>query len=314
VTPLEFFSARADVEACALVTILAIHGSAPRRPGAQIAVTANAHCGSLSGGCLDQAVLAAARAAIAEQQNTRLRIGAGSEWLDIRLPCGSDLVLQIDAAMPKALQQHIAECVRARQSVRLCWTDDAGRGAIMGTERSDAELSVFQADYAPALRLVCAGGANTLPLFARVAEALGLDVWAISPDAHTLELLPASVQRQRLQAHEAFQAWAPTHLDRYSALVTLFHEHDWEHAILAAALSSQAFWIGAMGSKKAHSARLQALRELGLDDHTLRNVRAPIGVLPQSKTPELLSLSILCDILADYEANYATDVRVSDVS
>ena len=79
-------------QACALVTVLAVEGSAMRNPGTHMAVSEDgSFAGSLSGGCIENAVVAEACAALTQRQPRIVRFGAGSPYLDIRLPCGGGL-------------------------------------------------------------------------------------------------------------------------------------------------------------------------------------------------------------------------------
>ena len=77
----------------------------------------------------------------------------------------------------------------------------------------------------------------------------------------------------------------------------MFHDHDWEVALLAQALSSEAFYIGAMGSERTHNLRCKALREAGVSEEVIDRVQGPIGLIPSMRDANLLALSTLAEIV-----------------
>ena len=275
------------------MTVLAIQGSAPRRVGAQIAVSANEHCGSLSGGCLDAALHTEARAALLAGRNVRLQLGEHSDNFDLRLPCGSTLLLQVDAAINVSLAQEIRAARAARRVISLAWTTPE-----IGAQLQTKAIPSYTHRYLPALQLHVIAAEPMLSIFLNIARAAGVHTYAYSakisqPDNSILPW-PASLQdaNPRLE------------LDQYSAALTLFHEHEFELPFLFAALQSEAFWVGAMGSRKAQALRLEALHQLGLAADLCDKLRGPVGgQMDRSldKTPELIALAAVLDILSSYE-------------
>jgi xanthine dehydrogenase accessory factor len=273
--------------------VLAIEGSAPRKVGTQIAISAGAHCGSLSGGCLDAAVHAEARAAMLAGKNVRLQLGENSDILDLRLPCGSTLLLQIDAALSPYVGHEIRAARAARRVVSLAWNQPE-----MGAQLQTKTVANYTHRYLPALQLHVIGAEPMLSIFLNIARAAGAHTYAYSakinqPD-HTFLPWPASLQDAK--PHLA--------LDQYSAALTLFHEHEFELPFLSAALQSKAFWVGSMGSRKAQATRLEALHQLGVTADLCAKLRGPVGGQVGrnlDKTPELIALAAVLDILNSYE-------------
>ena len=275
------------------MTVLAIQGSAPRKVGTQIAISADAHCGSLSGGCLDAAVHAEARAALLARKNVRLQLGENSDVLDLRLPCGSTLLLQIDAALSTHVAQKIRAARTSRRVISLAWSQPE-----IGAQLQAEAIASYTHRYLPALQLHVVGAEPMLSIFLNIARAAGVHTYAYSakisqPDNSILPW-PASLQdaNPRLK------------LDQYSAALTLFHEHEFELPFLHAALQSGAFWVGAMGSQKAQAARLEALQQRGLAADLCAKLRGPVGgQMGRSldKTPQLIALAAVLDILSSYE-------------
>ena len=90
--------------------------------------------------------------------------------------------------------------------------------------------------------------------------------------------------------------------DRWTATILLYHDHEWENAILKHALSGQSFYIGAQGGHYARDERIARLASDGYDEAQLARIRGPVGIIPSSRTPRTLALSILSEIVAEYDA------------
>jgi xanthine dehydrogenase accessory factor len=88
--------------------------------------------------------------------------------------------------------------------------------------------------------------------------------------------------------------------DRWTAAVLLFHDHDWEGPILSQLLETDAFYIGAMGSRAAHQARCDDLRSRGIADEQIARIQGPIGLIPSMRDPETLAVSVLAELIDRY--------------
>ena len=287
---------RARGAACALVTLVAIHGAAPRRIGAQMAVSIDGEiAGSFSGGCLDAAVIEDAQRAIAEGVSKRVRYGTDSPYVDIVLPCGSGLDLQFDAALPAATVDAIAQACAQRKVFDLRWRDPAQPPDYIAPEAAGDALHIR---HFPALRLVLAGAGETLLAMCRQARAADIDVVALSPDRDLHA--PLDTIGATLHVLQAQHALPPLVFDAYTAAVTLFHDHDWELPFLQRALASDACLVGAMGSPRAQAQRLEQLQARGLSPATLARLRSPLGLLPRARDPQELAVSILAEAMQAY--------------
>lgn len=288
---------RARGEACALVTLVGIHGAAPRRIGAQMAVSAGgAVAGSFSGGCLDAAVIEEAQRAIADGVSRRVRYGTGSPYVDIVLPCGSGLDLQFDAALPVATVDAIAQACARRDVFDLRWRDPTQPPDCLAPAAATGdELRIRRF---PALRLVLAGAGDTLLAMCRQARAADIDVVALSPDRDLQA--PLDAIGAVLHVLQAQHALPPLAFDAYTAAITLFHDHDRELPFLQCALASDACLVGAMGSPRAQAQRLEQLQARGLSPATLARLRSPLGLLPRARDPHELAVSILAEAMQAY--------------
>lgn len=288
-------------ERSALVTITAVIGRSSRAPGTHMAVSeTGAFHGSLSGGCVEAAVVGEALRVIDEGRAELLRFGKDSPFIDIRLPCGGGLDLLI---VPQPLQAAVRAAddrLRTRQPMTLSiGLDGALKVEPCGHPASGWRGQMFHAAHRPDLRLFLLGHGTEVEALARLGVAYGVDVAVLTPGRDIVDAMAA----QGIEAHWLKTPAATPHMraDRHSAIVLLFHDHDWEADLLMQAIGEDAFFIGAMGSRTTHAARLEQLRAKGVSETELRRIRGPIGLIPATRDPDTLALSVLAEIVALYE-------------
>lgn len=282
-----------------IVTLTGIEGSSPRAIGAQMAVAADGrHLGSFSGGCIEAAVIAEAIAALADSRPRLVRFGAGSPYLDIRLPCGGG----IDLLFNPVAERGAIEALLARHTRRQA----AGlRFSLAGIETvGDAPPATgwrgddFHVAYAPALHIVALGQGEELTAFARLAAAYGAGITAMSPDATSLAALAADgFDTALLHTRTRLPSLAS---DRWAAILFLFHDRDWEEYLLPHALAAPAFYVGAIGSQRTQQRRLAALEEAGVPAAHRERLRTTVGLIPATRDPATLALSALAQIAEEY--------------
>lgn len=260
----------ATVPGTALCTIVGIDGSFSRRLGAQLAIAPDGTmAGSLSDGCLERELAAQAGEQAAPGV---LRYGRGSPFIDFRLPCGSGLDVLVDPAPDRA--------ALARAVARL----DAREPAVLPLPGVPAPLLQAR-PYLPSLRLLVLGAGPEPRHLAALARTFGLAAELLEPETD-LALGRAPHERS---------------VDAWTAIVLLFHDHEWEAALLDWALRTDAFHIGAQGGATARENRAAALRARGHDEAALARVRSPIGLIPRARDARTLALSILAEVVAGYE-------------
>lgn len=301
-------------ERCALVTLIGIHGAAPRRIGAQMAVTEGGEvAGSFSGGCLDGSVIEDARRALADGISRRVRYGEDSPYVDIVLPCGSGLDLQFDGAVPAATVEAIAQAITHRTPFSLHWHDPASPPICVADALPTADAVVVR--RLPPLRLVLAGAGDTLLAMCRLARAADIETIAFSPDRDLQTPLDAlGVRLHVLQAQHTLPplAFDADLFDAWTAAITLFHDHDWELPFLQRALDSEACLVGAMGSPRTQALRLERLEALGVAAASRARLRSPLGLLPRARDPQELAVSILAEAMQAYrERCHPEDARTA---
>ncbi len=288
----------------ALVTVVGIEGGAPRPLGAQMAVMeSGAAVGFISGGCLEGALIAEAQIAIAEGKNRLVRYGAGSPYIDVRLPCGSGLDIYIDQSDAPRLAREMAALSRARQPFFLRTDLLEGRGQIIplvGKARLQSTTyrdgDEFSRAYWPQTRLALIGAGPSAGYLATLASQIGWAVDLITPNAAELGIgaIPGVTVRE-LHGQALASAIAG---DPWTAGAAVFHDHEWEIPVMAALLKTECFYIGAVGSRRVHELRLNHLRDLGFDEEQLRRIRGPAGLVGQTKSPPTLAISVLAEMVA----------------
>lgn len=176
---------------------------------------------------------------------------------------------------------------------------DAARAALAADESATAEIAGeawFLHVHSPPLRLAVVGAVHIAQALVPLAAALGFGVTVIDPRRAfaTAERFPGVAVSQDWP-DEAMAAFAP---DARSAVVTLTHDPKLDDPALDAALRSQAFYVGALGSRKTHAARLSRLRALGHGEAALARIRGPVGLDIGAETAPEIALSILAEIVA----------------
>lgn len=270
-----FAAARGDAALC---TVVRIEGGFSRRVGAQLAVRRDGTVvGSLADNCLEVQLasdLAGLNAAVVH------RYGSGSPFIDFRLPCGGGIDVLLDPAPDVAASRAAADALTARRPASL---------------RLPANPLLAMRDYIPALAIDAVGSGPEWEHFVALARASGIATRAIGK---------ADLSLGRAPAHPV--------PDRWTASVLLFHDHEWETAILGHALAGDGFYVGAQGGLHAREERQARLREAGLSEAQIARVRGPIGLIPRCREPDVLAVSILAEIRAAYEDLRVTDARSDD--
>lgn len=285
-------AAQAAGRRMALLVVTETAGGALRAPGALIAVDGDgAMAGYVSNGCVDADIALQAAQALAEGRPRRLRYGAGSPWPDIRLPCGGSVEIAV-LPDPAAGPLHaLTTALDARRDARFA----IGPEGIVPDPAGPALI------LRPAPRLRLAGRGAALAAVARVGLAAGFEVAAASPDPADLAAL-AGLGVAPVTALSVPAATPPVHDDPRTAVLLLFHDHDWEPALLRQALDGPAGFIGALGSRRTHAARLQGLRAAGVPEAQLARLHGPLGLVGSLREANLIALSALAQVTAALEA------------
>ena len=280
----------------ALVTVVGAEGGSVRAPGAFMAVDGEGRtAGYVSNGCVDADLVANARASLEDDAPRRLRYGRGSPFLDIRLPCGGRLDLLVTPRPDVNAVARVLDAMAARAPVLARVSERAGLEALQ-PDAANASPELFTTLIEPKTRVRIAGrGAETLAL-ARLAAAAEMDVAVQSPDRACLASAAAlGAETEYLSRPDDPP---PCTDDPWTAFVMMFHDHDWEPALLQDALRGPAFYVGALGSRRTHAARREALSALGAAPADIDRVRGPVGLVPGCRDAASLAVSTLAEIVA----------------
>jgi xanthine dehydrogenase accessory factor len=171
------------------------------------------------------------------------------------------------------------------------------RSATIETPEGKVFIEVFN----PSLRLAVIGAVHIAQPLARIAALAGYTVTVIDPRTSF-----ASAERfpgVELSTEWPDEALAKLKPDRRTAIVTLTHDPKLDDPALAAALKSPAFYIGALGSRKTHAARLQRLGELGFKDSDFARIHGPVGLDIGAVSPAEIAISALAQITSVLRAD-----------
>ncbi len=196
-----------------------------------------------------------------------------------KLPGGEQQLLP-DPAAPADL---------AAAAARALDRDESGTVKLGDTEW-------FLNVYNPPMRLIVVGAVHIAQALVPMAAYLGLNVIVVDPRrSFATDARFPNVTLNTDWPDEAMDALAP---DVRTAVITLTHDPKLDDPALDRALRSPAFYIGSLGSRKTHAARLKRLRELGHDDAALARIRGPVGLNIEAVTAPEIALSILAEFVA----------------
>lgn len=294
---------------CVLVTVLAVEGSAMRSPGTHMAVCEDgSFVGSLSGGCIENAVVAEACDALKAARSKIVRFGAGSPYLDIRLPCGGGLDIHFQPLADDIAARECLAAIQARRPYTVAIGPD-GVAHVAGWHPASFDQAAGTASFGhfPQARLMLIGHGEGVSALALLARSMALDVAVLTPDERVLDRLQGLGLPLMRLARTTDTALLRS--DPWTAFVFMFHDHDWETALMKRALELPHFYIGAMGGRRAHAARCEALLAAGVPASAVATLHAPIGLFHSSRDPDTLALSTLAQIVQVYQgADFGADL------
>jgi len=291
----------------ALATVIDVQRSAPRPPGAKMAVNSRGEiAGSVSGGCVEGAVAEIADA-----------------W-DVGLPCGGEIDVWVQAYEPGRFEEiaraggraaEVTMLEGANPGAKLLIEADGARQGSLGAPELDDEAARVAAEQlweeaserrdglfidvvGPSPRLIVFGAVDIAASLCSLARAAGWRSYVVDPRARfaTSERFP--------DAEEVIAAWPEEAaaqlggIDPATSIVVLTHDPKLDDAALLLALGSPARFVGAMGSRRAQAKRRERLLELGLGEDDLERISAPVGLDLGAISREETSLSILAEIVA----------------
>ncbi|SOB78651.1 xanthine dehydrogenase accessory factor [Sphingomonas guangdongensis] len=279
-------------EPLALATVVSTWGSAPRPKGSHMLVHADGRFeGSVSGGCVETDLLETAAQVIAGApfQVKRYGVADAAAW-EVGLPCGGEIAVMVQPVSADGFDPELFDRIaEARGEGRaLTVTTDLATGHSDLRPAETGEL--FLNRYDPPRRLLIVGAVQIAQSLAGLARTIGIETVVIDPRARflTAERFPGTVLDDRWP-DEAIAAYRP---GPATAVVTLSHDTKIDDPALIAALGSDAAYVGALGSRRSHAARLERLAAAGLTPEQLARIDGPVGIDIGAIGPAEIALSI----------------------
>jgi xanthine dehydrogenase accessory factor len=295
---------RARGERFALATVIATRRSAPRPVGAKFAVSESGEmAGSVSGGCVEGDVYDHACQVLDRGRPQFLSYGIADELaFSVGLPCGGEIDVFVESA-PDALVDRVLRIIETEERAVLFPEElvyhvrellRRGRNSLL---ELDDGRKVFAEVYGPAPRLLVIGAVDTAEALCAAAKRLG---WrTIVADARgkfaTKERIPSADELLVSWPQEAIDQVQP---DYHTAVVVLTHDDKFDVPAIKGALGTEAFYIGALGSRRNQERRRERLLEAGVEEREFERVSGPTGLDIGADTPAETALSILGEILA----------------
>ncbi|MEJ2448506.1 MAG: XdhC family protein [Anaerolineales bacterium] len=323
----------------ALATVVSTWGSSPRQPGAVMAITDRSEIsGSVSGGCVEGAVIDAGLEVIRTGTPRKLHFGVANEeaW-EVGLSCGGEIDIYLEPFGPEELTGWLTAFQKDTRFCRLLilegdssgkyWfvfpenrkttagsipalpgelflaaRDACGEGRSSLHNFSSPEYQeVFLQVCQPARKLILVGGVHIAIPLVSMAHSIGFEVILIDPRRlfGTQERFP---EVEMLLQEWPQDAFPKIKLNSASAVVTLTHDPKIDDPALQAALDSEAFYIGALGSRRTHQKRRKRLEELGWDSTVLDRIHAPVGLNLGGTAPEEIALAVMAEIVQTWHS------------
>ena len=299
----------------ALATVMETWGSAPRKAGSQMAVSALGEmAGSVSGGCVEGAVVTEALAAMLDGRPRVLTYGVSDEdAFSAGLACGGTIRVMVEPVgeggqqLAPVLLDKLAQAQADRRSLALEVRPEGWRRRLIAPGQDAAVDLRFHADrsgveedgrfiaiHNPPLRMIVVGAVHIAQALLPMARLAGYDPVLIDPRGAF-----ASETRFPDEAivdgwpEEALAALAP---DARTAVVTLTHDAKLDDPAILAALSSDCFYLGCLGSKKTHARRVERLLAAGVTDAAIARIHAPVGLDIGARSPAEIAVSVLAQV------------------
>ncbi len=287
--------------AAVLVTVCAVEGSSMRNPGTIMGVAEDgSFAGSLSGGCIENAVVAEALAVLKADIGRVVRFGAGSPYLDIKLPCGGGLDLHFQPVGSSDLASQCLGSTAKREPFSIILKEQGAEHAAEWVAQSfDHQRGTGSFGHWPAPNLLIVGHGAGVEALSQLGRSMGCGSNVLTPDERIVETLTnqglSAIHIDRTSQTDLLES------DPWTAMVFLFHDHDWEIELMTRAFDLPHFYLGAMGGRKAHAMRCEALAKRAITEEQLATIRAPIGVFHSSRDPQTLALSTLAEVIRTYQ-------------
>jgi len=297
-----------------LATVVETWGSAPRPVGSQLAISGEGEiAGSVSGGCVEGAVVVEAMDALDDGKTRILEYGVSdNEAFAVGLACGGTIRVMVEpigAALSEDLLAQICTGRAERRALAYVvntttWerrVTDAGDGALgdfiaerFRSDKSGFEDETFIAIHNPPLRIIVVGAVHIAQPLMQMARLSGYDATLVDPrDAFASD---TRFPGETLVLDWPDEALEGIGLDARTAVVTLTHDPKLDDPAITTALGSDVFYLGCLGSTRTHAKRVDRLTAAGFTDAQIARIHAPVGLNIGAKSPAEIAISIMAEI------------------
>ena len=304
-----------DGQASWLCTVVKTWGSSPRPIGSLLCCNSQGHlAGSLSGGCIEEDLLDKLQDGTMARDTPEVLVYGvtQAETEKLGLPCGGQLHVVVEP-FPDKRHLPVLEQVLSRLEDRNCIerTVDIATGDMTVENKQRFQHLKFNGEfsntsvageksmtqtYGPRYQLVLIGCGQVSQYLAEMAKALDYHVIVCDPREHLMEQWPVEgIQLITGMPDDVVRAQAN---DQFSAIIALTHDPRIDDMGLMEALTTEAYFIGAMGSRKTSENRRHRLKQLDLTDAQINRLHAPVGLPIGSKTPAEIAIAILAQLTA----------------
>ena len=308
-----------DNQSFASATVISTWGSAPRDVGAFMLVDGDGQfLGSVSGGCVENAVVESALASMRTREPCLVEFGVSDDdVLSIGLACGGQIQVLIEPSVGSerhwigyAYQaihdRNVSTLMREldvtnldRPIVGAEWLQashlDFGRKTGL-----DIDHSVFLQTFRPERRAIIIGGVHIAQALVTGLQSLEFDVLVVDPRE-------VWANAERFPTCTIINQWPDDALtdigiDSETAIIALTHDPKFDDPALQLALISSAFYVGALGGTKSANSRRLRLLENGLTDLEIDRLQSPVGLSIGAKGPSEITVSILAELISTYRS------------
>jgi xanthine dehydrogenase accessory factor len=284
----------------ALITVTATWGSSPRPVGALLALRDDGlPSGSVSGGCVEDDLMRRIAAAFPERPEV-LRYGVTrDEALRYGLPCGGTLELVAEPVRDAASLEAVAAAIGRRELVGRRLDLASGDARLVEVTRDDVlrfDGRTLTSVYGPRWRLLLIGAGQLSRYLAQFAQALDYEVLVCDPREEYAR--GWRVGGARLVAGMPDDVVRELEPDARTVIVTLTHDPKLDDMALLEALKSNAFYVGALGSRTTDAKRRERLAQFDLAAYEIERLHGPVGLAIGSRTPPEIAVAILAELTA----------------
>jgi xanthine dehydrogenase accessory factor len=284
-----------------LVTVIETWGSAPRPPGALLAMREDGLVvGSVSGGCVEDDLIDRVRKGERVATPSLVSYGVSKEEAArFGLPCGGNLRLVQEPLVDGTWVREVLE--RTARHELVARVVDLGDGSVRVESAHRGEAFSFdgrtmRALYGPRWRMLVIGAGQLSRALAQMALGLDFEVIVCDPreEYHLTWDVPGTTFSTAMPDDLAVEL----QLDPHTAVVAVTHDPKLDDLVLLEALKSPAFYVGALGSRANNEKRRERLKEFDLTEAQIARLHGPIGLYIGSRTPPEIAVSILAEVTA----------------